>query len=214
MEDISRRQALILGGALALPLGLVVEGCTPGQTNQWLSAEQAIGQEFTIVAPELASLGINPKAQVTIAGQTIAFNGSSVAIFGQTVALDAIGALVQQLTAGLSEASSVSQGQSVLITAEVYINAVVPVIWPVVGPLVVAADPGVGLTLGLIVKALPAMEGMLNLAVDFTKNFLSAQAQQLAVLAPSAPASMRMGGTTTSPAEQALQQLMQRAAGR
>lgn len=188
---ILNRRRVLTAGAM-LPIGLVVEGCSQAEVAQWVAAEQSIGQEFAVVESQLAGMGVNPSAKVTIAGQTVAVNGTTVAVAGQSFTFGQVGTLVGALTSALGAASTAAQGQTVLVQIEAYINAIVPVIWPVVQPLVVAANPGVGLTLGLVIQALPAIEGLLNFSVAFTKTFLSGEAQQLAALAP-ATAAARLG---------------------
>lgn len=193
--NINRRHALALLGSTAL-----LAGCTAAQVAQWVAAEQAIAQEFTIVQPELIALGYNPAQKITIDGVALDITG--------------IAGLIQNVTTALSAASTVSEGQSTLIMIETYVNAMTPVIWPVVEPLIVAANPGAGLTIGLIVAALPAVEGLLNFAVDFGKTFLTAEAAQLAETAPKAATSLvfhRETGALLTPAEQALALLLARA---
>lgn len=155
-----------------------VAGCANFKAAAWLAAIQDISQLFVTVEPELVGQGFdaNSPIQVTVAGVRT------------TTTVSGIAALVQRAVAGLGAAASASQGQSVLVTVETYINAMVPVIYPVLRPFIVAATPGGGFAIGLIVANLPAIEAALNFAVDIAGNLaatlLTPQAKQLAVLAP------------------------------
>lgn len=177
--------------------------CSAAQVASWVAGEQAVGQEFVIVEPELAAAGFNAATPipVTISGVT------------KTTTLAGVGTLIQQLTTALGAASTASQGQSTLIEIETYINALTPIIWPIVSPFITAASPGAGFTIGLIVAALPALEAALNFAVDFGGTILTSQAQQLAKLAPPVPAAAKFGtvGVVQTPSEVYLNMLVERA---
>lgn len=172
MNRHTRRRALkLLGLTAATPL---LVRCTAAQEAAWLAGLQTIEQLFVSVEPELVGEGFNANSpiSITVSGVTT------------TTTVSGIAALVTKLVSALSAASTVTQGQSVLVTVETYINALVPVIWPVVEPFVTAATPGGGFAIGLIIADLPALESMLNFAVNFGKTLLTPQAQQLAILAP------------------------------
>jgi hypothetical protein len=198
MEISRRRTFALLGGASLIPL---LARCTPAETAAWVAAEEAIGQEFAAVAPELAGLGVNVNTSFTVAGQAVTVGG--------------VAALVSNATSALSAASADSVGQTTLVKIEAYINTMTGAIWPVIGPVVSAASPPVGFTIGLIVAAMPAIEGMLNFAVDFGGTLLSADALALAKLAPqpaSARFTMHPGLVPVVSPQQYLNLLLQRAA--
>ncbi len=202
-RDFARNLTLVAGAPLLF-------GCTQAQTAEWVAAEQALGQEFTVVAPELAQFGINASGPVTIPS----FKIGNITVPPVTTTVQGVGSLASQLTAAVGAASTVAQGQTTLIKIETYTNALVPVIWPVLSPYVTAANPGVGLTLGLIVASLPALEGMLNFAVDFGGTLLSGDAQALAKLAsPVAPVvtANRLGAALAPTSQDYLNELMRRA---
>jgi hypothetical protein len=203
------RRSVLLGGS-ALALSPLLGACTQAQTAAWVSAVQSIGQEFLVVQPELTALGVSPNASVTVPGTSVSLNGQAITIAGVSVPFSQLGPDANNLAAALDAASSASQGQSTLITIEAYVNALTPIIWPIVQPIVASASPGAGLAIGLIVASLPAAEQLLNFGVDFSKTFLSGQAQQLAALAPPPAASLRFGGAapTLTPSQQALVELM------
>src|ERR1700676_1793586 len=131
MTSLSRRDFARRAAAFFL-VGTSLLSCTQAQTAQWIAAEQALGQEFTVVSPELAALGVSASAPVTIPSTTV----GGVTVPAVTTSVAGLAALVGALTSALGAASSASEGQTVLIRVETYVNALVPVIWPVVGPFV------------------------------------------------------------------------------
>ena len=116
-----------------LAAGTALAACA-GQVPvaQWVAGLQAVGQEFSLVAPQLQAAGLG--------GSALA---QAQSIIGQIIA--AAGAI--------SNASAAAQGQSTLLQIEGYINALAPLVAPFA-----AGVPG----LGLIVAALPAIEALLN----------------------------------------------------
>lgn len=201
--DIDRRSLLLF--AAASP---ILASCKQADVARWVAAEQAIGQEFIVVAPELARFGIDANAPVTVPS----FKIGGVTVPPITTTVSGVGTLVRDITSAVGVASTAAHGQSVLITVETYINALVPVIWPAVAPFVTAANPGAGLTIGLIVAALPAIEGMLNFAIDFGQTLLSGEAQKLAALAPPpVPAAGRVGAALKASPDDYLNELLRRA---
>lgn len=192
--QIDRRAFLAFAGAG------IVAGCTQAAVARWVAGEQAVAQEFAVVAPELAALGYNV--------------GTPISVDGVTVTIPSTAADLANLTSALGVASQVSQGQPILVKVEAYINAITPVIWPIVGPMVTAANPGVGLALGLIVASLPALEGLLNFAVDFGKTLLTPQAASLATLAPRSVGGALGRVSGALPPDVALDELIRRASGR
>lgn len=174
-KTLTRRHLLTLI-AVAPVIGAV--GCTEVQAAAWLAALQTLSQLFVSVEPELEGEGYNPAAPITV----------TVGGVKTTTTVSGIAALVQQVVTALGNAASASQGQSALITIETYVNALVPVIYPVVLPFIAAATPGGGFAIGLIIANLPAIEAALNFEVNIAgnlvKTLLTPQAQALAVLAP------------------------------
>lgn len=166
---LSRRRALLMLAAAPL-----LVRCTEAQQAAWVAAFQTISQLFITVEPELVGQGFN-------ANSPISFTISGVKT---TTTVSGVAALVSKLAQTLSAASTVAEGQSALVTVETYINALVAVIWPIVQPFVMAASPGGGFAIGLIIADLPALEAMLNFSANFGGTLLTAQAQQLKILAP------------------------------
>jgi hypothetical protein len=146
--------------------------CAQVESANWQAAIQSIGSDWAAVAPELSELGVNVSTTINLPG-------------GGTTTVSGLTSLVQNATSAITSVSTETEGQSVLVKVEAYVNVLVPIIWPIVQPMITAANPGVGLTLGLIVADLPAIEGLLNFATQLTEDAL-----QLAKLAP-APASAR-----------------------
>jgi hypothetical protein len=178
MQNLITRRRVLYTAATALAAGSVLSRCTQVQNAAWQALLQSVGQDFVTVEPELQGQGFNANTPITVGGVTTTLSG--------------VASLVQQLTNGISAASTATQGASVLTTVETYVNAVVPVIWPVLAPFVTAASPGGGFAIGLIVANLPLIEAAINLEVDFGKTLLTAQAQSLAVLAPKTLASGKL----------------------
>ena len=161
----SRRNFLMLStgfGALALA------GCANSPTGipTWVSDIQAIGSE---VGQVLALLPTSVPAATVTQIQTI--------ISAIESAASAIGA-----------SSTQTQGQSVLIQIEGYINSLAPIVLPLL-----SAIPGIGPAIGIIgiiVGALPEIEA----AVNIVTSLLSSQAQALVTAAPQ-PASAALRST-------------------
>ena len=167
MRQLTRRRALALFGTTAL-----IAGCAALKSVNWQAMLQSIGQDWAAVSGELAELGVDVNVTIALPG-------------GGTTTVSGLAALVTKVTGGISAASTATEGQNALVIIEGYVNVLVPVIWPVVQPMIATASPGAGLTLGLIVADLPAIEAAINFATDLT-----ADALQLAKLAPT-PASAR-----------------------
>lgn len=133
----------------------VLAGCkgSGGAVAPYVAAIKAVGTEALTVIPELAAAGIALPPQVS--DYLTAINRAAGAV---------------------GSAATVTEGQSVLVQIEGYVNALAPVLLP----LLAAAVPGAGATLGLIVAALPAVEALVNVAVTE----LTPLAKQLAQYAP------------------------------
>lgn len=133
------RRDLLRASALTPLAGLMA--CAGGSqaVPQWMTAIQAVGQEFALVLPQLQQAGM-PASDAATAQQVIA--------------------QIQQAATAVGTASSATQGQSALIQIEGAINAIAPIALPFVSLI-----PG-GSILGLIIVALPAIETMLNVTVS------------------------------------------------
>ena len=173
----------LLSSVAPAAVAISVAGCwptpTPTTIPTWVAGLQAIATEIALVIPELQVVGLG--------GNTL-------------TSAQAIVTEIQTALAAISATSTTTQGQSVLIQVEGYINALAPLILPFVSLI-----PG-GTTIGIIIAALPALEALVNIAVSL----LSAQAASIASTAPPLPAAAKVGAALT-PAEQYLQWLITQA---
>ena len=171
MNKISRRALL---GATALIPAAVLAGCSNGVVvAQYVAAIRAVGQEAVNIVPELTAAGIKVPSQVA------------------QYATDIV-----NVAGGIGSAATATQGASTLNTIEGYINALAPILVPILS----AAVPGAGAAIGLIVAAIPAIEALINVAAAQIQG-LTAQAQTLAKDAPTPPVSLRFGARAASAAQ-------------
>lgn len=173
---LSRRQLLVLGSTGLLATGLAAcAGQSPQNTVTVVSAAflafvQAAAAELQGVQPLLAQAGPSVPGKVA------------------TGLADAISVL-----SSLNAASSQTTGLSALNTVITDLNAVAPVLVPII----TAINPAVGAAVGLVVASLPAGEALLQVAISsFTA--ITTQTQQLAASAPK-PAAARFGVASGPP---------------
>lgn len=154
---MNRRQFLALTGATALA------GCAGLTTSVpiYVAAIQAIGKEAVSIMPQLESAA-------TALG--IAIPANAPAIVNDIISV----------AGGVGNAATAAQGHDALTQIETYINTLAPL----AVPIITAFAPSAGAALGLIVAALPAIEGL----VDIIITELTPLAQSLAQDAPAPPA--------------------------
>ena len=185
--NLSRRALFCKAPTVMLPLGLALAGCaattaTTGGTTvtSAVTAIQAFGQYLAqTFLPALTGSGVSiPTSTLTTISNIISGIGS---------AANAIGT-----------AASATAG-STLATIENYVNQLAPVIQPFI-----AMIPGVGSIASIAFMALPAIEGLVNMASTLLSPLVQSIAAQPA--ATSTPTAARVALTP----QQALAILLQK----
>jgi hypothetical protein len=176
-NPISRR-ALFAGMSAATVGSLGLIACTNPNLPPVTNAVPAYVAAFQAILSLLAS--VVPQLQ-TVPG----FAGNTL------TSVETVIAEIQKVLTGVSNATTATAGEDVLTVIEGYINVLAPMVLPFV-----ALIPG-GSFIGLIIAALPAIEGLFNFFVDL----LSPTSQQVAATSP-ALTSHRLGlarGTLGAP---------------
>ena len=174
MNTLTRRR--LIAATPMIPIGLALADCAALGT--------AAG---TALAPAAAS-AIEAIGQYFVNNVLSAIQGAGASISSSTLGtITQIVNSIGQAAAGISTATTQTQGQSTLQTIEGYVNNLAPVVAPFLSLI-----PGAGPILTIAFAALPAIEGLVNLGSSLLTPLVS-QIAAAPVPSPAPAAGRRLG---------------------